>query len=172
MGYTIVIGEAQFDGCKDDAYLRVTARREAHDSAPTFDNDTMTGSGNDRSPSYTGWSQFCREVGLYGMFFGVDGRRDPYMKPDPNSHRDSPIMQDHPGFAAINEEDVLAVRHALDRHVLCHGELIPGFRAWDERDEDAPVNANECAARARLIWLVYWMEWAVENCQHPIIANS
>lgn len=172
MGYNIAIGEAVFRGCKEDCYLTVWAEGQAHDAAPTFESDPMTGNTNERSPSYTGWSNFCRDVGLYGMFFGVDGRRDPYMKADPDCHRETPIMANHPGFEVINEADVLAVKHALDQHILKHGDLTPGFRPWGERDEDAPANANECAARARLLWLHYWTDWAVRNCKWPIIANS
>jgi hypothetical protein len=171
MGYTIIIGEACFKGEKDEAYLRVWAKPEAHKDAPVFPNDPMTRNGNTRSPSYTGWSNFCRETGLYGMFFGVDGRRDPYMRGDDNCHREVPIMADHPGYAAINAADALAVKQALERHVLKHGELTPGFRNWMEKDEDAPANANECATRARLIWLNYWTDWAVRTCTHPIVAN-
>jgi hypothetical protein len=171
MGYTIIIGEACFEGDKDEAYLRVWAKGERHDTAPVFPNDPLTGNSNSRSPSYTGWSEFCRETGLYGMFFGVNGRRDPYMRSDPDCHREVPIMSDHPGYAAINAEDVLAVKQALERHVAKHGDLTPGFREWQERDEDAPANAMACATRARLLWLNYWTDWAVTHCAHPIIAN-
>lgn len=172
MGYNIAIGEAVFDGCKEDAYLTVWAKTENHDAAPVFPNDPITGNSNNRSPSYTAWADFCRKTGLYGMFFGINGRRDPYMRPDENCHRGEPIMAHHPGYAAINAEDALAVRQALDRHVSKYGELTPGFRDWMENDTDAPLNANECAERARLIWLDYWVDWAVKNCTHPVIANS
>lgn len=172
MGYDLIIGEACFRGDKDDAYLRVWAESQAHDTAPRFANDPLTENSNMRSPGYSVWTDFTRDAGLYGMFYGLNGRRDPYMKPDPNSHRNVPILADHPGFAAINEADVLAVKHALDQHVAKHGELKPGFRPWDERDEDAPANADECAQRARLIWLHYWCDWAVRHCTHPVIANS
>jgi hypothetical protein len=126
MGYTIKIGEAVLDAYKPDLYCRVWVRGEAHDAAPTFPNDEMTGNGNSRSPSYTGWSEFCREAGLYGMFFGMDGRRNPYMQGDPNCHRETPIMSNHPGFEMIGEEDVAAIKAALDAHIAKHGELTPG----------------------------------------------
>lgn len=170
MGYTLAIGEAVFEGCKEDAYLRVWARSESHKTAPTFLNDEMTKSGNTRSPSYAGWAEFCRSTGLYGMFFGVDGSRP--LQADPNGHRDWPILADHPGYAALNDEDEMAVRHALERHVAEHGELEPGFRSWNEKEEDAPPNALACATRARLLWLHYWTKWAVENCEHPVLVNS
>jgi len=160
---------ATFEGCKEDAYLRVWAKPEAHESAPVFPNDEMTGNSNSRSPSYCGWAGFCRDTGLYGMFFGVEGSRP--LEADPNGHRDWPILADHPGFAAINEQDELAVRHALERHIAAHGELAPGFRPWDESEEDAPTNSLAAAQRARLLWLHYWVKWAVENCERPVMVN-
>lgn len=172
MGYDLIVGEACFRGDKDEAYLRVWAEPQAHDAAPVFPNDPMTGNGNLRSPGYSAWTDFCRDVGLYGMFYGKDGQRNPYMHPDPNCHRETPILSDHPGFQAINEADVLAIKHALDQHIAKHGKLVPGFRDWHEKDEDAPPNAMECAQRARLIWLHYWCDWAVKNCTWPVIANS
>ena len=172
MGYNLIIGEACFEGDKEEAYLRVWAEPQAHDGAPVFANDPMTGNSNGRSPSYSTWADLCREVGLYGMFYGENGRRDPYMKGDPDCHRETPILAEHPGYAAINAQDVLTIKHALDQHIAKHGDLTPGFRDWNEKDEDAPANAVECAQRARLIWLHYWCAWAVENCKWPIIANS
>lgn len=172
MGYNIAIGEAIFEGNKDDLYLRVWAEPQAHDEAPAFENDPLTGNGNSRSPGYSVWTDLCRDTGLYGMFYGTNGRRVPYMEGDPNCHREMPILAEHPGYAVINEADVMAIKHALDQHVLKHGELTPGFRDWQERDEDAPANAGECATRARLIWLHYWCDWAVRNCKWPVIANS
>ena len=171
MGYDITIGDARFHGSKEDAYMTVWAKPEAHEDAPLFPNDPLTGKSNQRSPSYSTWADFCRETGLYGMFFGINGRRDPYMKPDENCHRDTPIMADHPGYAAINERDVEAIKAALDQHVSKYGDLVPGFRGFLEKDEDTPADANDCATRARLIWLHYWTDWAVKNCEWPVIAN-
>lgn len=172
MGYNLAIGEAIFQGNPDHCYLTVWAERQAHDAAPTFENDPLTGNTNERSPSYSAWTEFCRDVGLYGMFYGVDGRRDPYMRGDPDCHRETPILSNHPGYEMIGEADVLAIKHALDQHIIKHGDLVPGFRPWDERDEDAPANALQCAQRARLLWIHYWADWAVRNCKWPIIANS
>lgn len=171
MGYDLAIGQACFAGSSEDAYMYVWAEGQQHEDAPTFANDPLTGNTNMRSPSYLGWSEFCRETGLYGMFFGLDGRPNPYMAGDPDCHRETPIMAEHPGFAVINSADVDAIKHALDEHIAKHGELTPGFRDWMEREEDAPANARDCATRARLIWLHYWCDWAVKNCEWPIIAN-
>lgn len=171
MGYDIAIGEACFQGDRDEAYMTVWVEGQDHGAAPSFENDPMTGKSNSRSPCYTVWADFCRAVGLYGPFFGLNGRRLPYMEGDPDCHREVPIMADHPGYAAINDADVLAIKQALDRHIAAHGDLTPGFRPWDEKDEDRPADAIHCATRARLIWLHYWTDWAVKNCKWPVIAN-
>lgn len=172
MGYNIEIGEAQLKGYKEDLYLEVGVKAEVHDDAPSFANDPLTGKGNSRSPSYTVWAEMCRETGLYPMFYGLNGRRNPYMEPDPDCHRETPILANHPGFVMIGQEDVDVIKSALDRHIDEHGELEAGFRPFMESDEEAPKNAGECATRARLIWLHYWCDWAVKNCDWPIIANT
>ncbi len=172
MGYNIAIGEAIFQGDRDECYLTVWAEGQAHEDAPVFENDPLTGNTNERSPSYSTWTDLCRQTGLYGMFYGVDGRRDPFMRGDPDCHRETPILAEHPGFCVIGEADVAAIKHALDQHIIKHGDLTPGFRSWEEREEDAPENATECAQRARLLWLHYWSDWAVRNCKWPVIANS
>lgn len=172
MGYTIDIGEAVLTGSKEDLYLRVGVEPRDHDDAPSFENDPLTGKGNSRSPSYSVWTDMCRETGLYPMFYGLNGRRNPYMEPDPDCHRETPILAEHPGFVLIGERDVEEIKAALDRHIAAHGELVPGFRPWLEADDKAPANADACATRARLIWLHYWADWAVKNCKWPIIANA
>lgn len=171
MGYDIAIGEAEFIGDTSEWYMRVWAKREAHDTAPTFANDPMTGNTNCRSPGYSVWTNFCRSTGLYGAFYGMNGQRVPYMEGDPDCYREVPILADHPGYAPINQQDADAFRAALDRHIAKHGYLEAGFRRWDEPDDEAPPDAEICAERARLLWLVYWTEWAVKNCTWPVIAN-
>ena len=37
--------------------------------------------------------------------------------------------------------------------------------------DDCACNGYECH-RIRLEWLAWWTRWAVENCKHPVLANS
>lgn len=168
MGYSLIIGEAMFDGDKTDLYMHVWAEVTQHKDFPRFENDATDG--NWRDPGYSVWSEFCRDVGLFSMFYGLNGRRNPYMEGDPACHREIPILADHPGYAVIGPEDVSAIRVALDKHVEKHGILKPGFRPWNETK--SPPNAEACANRARLLWLYYWCDWAVTNCEWPVIANT
>lgn len=57
----------------------------------------------------------------------------------------------HPGCVGLTKEDVEIVADALKDYV--------------PKDED-DWNKN------RLIWLDYWVRWAVENCETPAIENS
>jgi hypothetical protein len=172
MAYNITIGEAQFEDMSygDSAGLRVEARRESHDNAPTFANDDMTGSGNCRSPSYSVWTNFCRDTGIYDLFYGNDRSARYYESEVPGMHREQPILADHPGFAAINEHDVAYVKRALDAYRLKHPNAQPGFDDWETREGEGVTMQD--ANMARLIWLHYWMDWAVKNCERPIVENT
>ncbi len=171
MGYTITIGEAVLEDMTydDDPGLKVSARGEALDEAPEFENDGMTGNTNSRSPSYTAWSDFCRETGLYNLFFGGGwSREDRGYLPCENLHRESPLMAEHPGFRAINKIDADIVSASLAAYRAAHPNATPGFDTW----AGTPGFPMENATLARLIWLEFWMRWAVENCTHPIIENT
>lgn len=59
------------------------------------------------------------------------------------------IGEDHPGNRVITEELYQTVKHSLDTV-----------------DFKNPHNLN------RAIWLEYWMRWALDNCDNPIITNG
>ena len=153
MGYTFVIGNAvpHFD---QEDFPHLTARwhveRITNPSAPEFLNDTLTGKSNSRSPSYSGWADFCRSVGLYDFFFDSGGH----------------LKAGHPGCIGITEGDWQIVRAALDKRRAA-ATLPPGF----EKDYlyDGPDNYDYHLAR--LIWLEWWMRWALDNCETPAIEN-
>lgn len=57
----------------------------------------------------------------------------------------------HPGCVGLTAEDVEIVSNALTNYV-------------PQGEEDWNYN--------RLVWLEYWVRWAVENCETPAIENS
>lgn len=143
MGYDIVIGE------------RVRAGRDAKECgrefevervelahAPCFDLDDLTGHSNHRAPSYTVWGQFADEVGLHDFFFGTSG-----------------VMRDHPGVELLAEAHLKTVRKAVERWGRSH-QLPPG---WGQGQDPQ---------KARLIWLEWWIDWALRTCKVPAIENS
>lgn len=116
-----------------------------HDSAPAFPGDDDCHHVNERAPSYSAWTDFANSSGLHGLFF----------------HPDHGLMANHPGIVAITPAHVEAIRKAL-RHRLSAGGpgQSPGF--GDGLDYTA----------ARLLWLDYWMRWALENCERPALRNT
>lgn len=174
MGYNIDIGEATFEDMSygTEASLKVDVGHVALAEAPTFENDPMTGNGNSRSPGYGAWKEFCEATGIFELFYGGGWDRE-YRGYKPCSeafHRERPLLAEHPGFKAINQHDVDYVADALKRYRAKYPNANPGFDTWDTKEGDSrPI---EDAQMARLIWLHFWMDWAVKNCKHPIVANS
>lgn len=171
MGYTLTIGEAIVHPPEWEDYsggetidCRIEAKGEARDDAPTFANDSLTANTNERSPSYTVWSNFCEAVGLYKLFYGKD-KSDGYRSYDG-------LLAHHPGAALLGPEQALDVRQALERYRLAHPEANPGFEAWELDKNPDPTPENVDPTLARLIWLDYWVTWAVENCEHAILENT
>lgn len=154
MGYTFTIGNAvpQFD-TSDFPHLsaQFIVEGAAHEHAPVFPNDTLTANTNMRSPSYSVWEDFCRATGLYDLFFNESGN----------------LIAGHPGCIGITREDADRVTAAL-RHYRTHATLPPGFeKEWGYKGEP-----NYDGHLARLIWLEYWMQWAVDHCEIPAIQNT
>jgi len=148
MSYDIYIGEATFripekSEIKDYNQIKVTVNSVYLDEAPVFDDDGMTSNGNSRHPGYSQWANFVDKVGLNDLFFGDGG-----------------LMSDHPGCSYITKEHVEQVKAALEKYKERFPDAKPGFLG------------NQDALLARLIWLEWWMGWAVKNCKVPAIFNS
>lgn len=153
MGYNITVGNAVPEHSKEyfpDLSARWIVEGATSDAAPTFPGDEMTGNGNERSPSYSTWADFARTVGLYEFFYDERGH----------------LHAGHPGCIGITKEDADLVTAALNRY-RAQSTLPPGFNSWDY---EGPATFD--GHLARLIWLEWWMRWAVENCETPAIQNT
>ncbi len=154
MGYTFNIGNAVPEFDKEyfpELYAKWAVEGKTLKKAPKFINDEMTGQSNSRSPSYTTWSDFCKTVGLYDFFYNPQGH----------------LHAGHPGCIGIEQKDADLVTAALR---LYEKKAIhpPGFSGWEgPKEGDPEVDAH----LARLIWLEFWMQWAVKNCETPAIEN-
>jgi hypothetical protein len=162
MGYTITIGNAKPEFSKDDGelYARWTVDGQALPNAPVFPHDEMTGNGNSRSPSYSVWAEFCRMTGIYELFL----------------EKYEGLMDSHPGCKMLRPEHLLIVQAALTKwqHTAT---LPPGFEGYPEHDKETgewvtPDAGKYDATLARLMWLEFWMRWALENCETPAIENT
>lgn len=163
MSYSIHIGNAKPEFSKEDGLLMAgwSVERVAHADAPTFPNDDMTGNGNGRHPSYSGWVEFCDKAGLKGLFFDADDG----------------LMREHPGCFPITDKHLLVVRGALAR-ARALATKPPGFDGYGRFDKETKQWSESTDVGkydpilARLIWLEYWMAWAIANCETPALENT
>jgi hypothetical protein len=162
MSYSIYIGAGKPE--YDTEYCQLSAGwvvdGVSHEEAPEFPNDPMTGKGNSRHPSYCGWSDFCREAGLYDLFFD----------------KEFGLMSSHPGCEMIQEHHVAEVKKALSRWKgsATKPPGFSGFGVFNKEKEcwETPDKDKYDHILARLIWLDYWMTWALETCEVPAIQNT
>jgi hypothetical protein len=168
MSYDIYIGEAALDvpSAEDrneswGNYLNVSVAPLTLPEAPSFPGDGP-GHENHRHPGYGQWSEFLQRVGLYELFF----------------ESDSGLMRRHPGASLLRQSDADAIRAALDRWRSIHPGTVPGWcecvgcRPYRRPEAEAPPHdANLDPNLARLIWLDWWVGWALANCKVPAIRN-
>lgn len=164
MGYIITIGEAYINDDRD-GHVRILAHVETNPNAPS--HCPYTGIGNQRSPSYGQWSEFCRDAGIETLFYGKGWSQIErgYLPCPDDFHRETPLFADHPGASRILPEDLEYIRQARIKREHSNGGRKPGFISTP--DDDQTVDST----LARLLWLEFWMNWALLNCKIPIIEN-
>src|SRR5439155_19741432 len=122
--------------------------------APTFPNDKMTGNSNNRHPSYSGWSHFCDVTGLSDLFFD----------------RETGLMREHAGLQPLKPEHALVIDQALRKWREAHPCTVPGFEDWNPLDRTYTETGVD-PILARLMWLDWWVKWALKNCEMPAMRN-
>lgn len=171
MGYDIYIGQAVIDEeCVDEDSPRLTVRVIGVElpDAPAFPNDPLSEHRNSRSPSYTGWSNFLQAAGLSELFM----------------NNDNGLMCEHPGCCKLFESHYTRIHGALEAWRQRHSDAVPRFSSveWGgfimRRDghgavavEPSDEATEEDSILARLIWLDWWVRWALDNCTLPAIYN-
>lgn len=154
MSYDIYIGEAQIDDDRDGYEMRIVVKAFDHPEAPSFPNDELTGKGNHRHPGYSAWSDFTKDAGLHDLFF----------------EEDTGLMSRHPGAFRLTNEHHQQVAAALDKWTTEHPDTTPGFMDYDYRKHET-IGPSYDYMKARLVWLEWWMRWALANCETPTIYN-
>jgi len=167
MSFNIHIGEAVVDKHyaeeEADEYgteLKVAVHSLELEGAPVFRGDSMTGNSNSRYPGYLQWDEAVRAMTLHDLFF----------------KKDTGIMSQHPGCFLLTKKHANKIRRALNFYKVNHPDAKPG---WCDCDECAkPIKGDGLphedldGVLARLIWLDFWVHWALENCKIPAIYNS
>jgi hypothetical protein len=79
------------------------------------------------------------------------------------------LLRPHPGTKLLTSLHRDSIKEARKRWEENHPNAIPGF--WKD-DEPTEQEKDYDAILARLIWLDYWVSFAVENCEFPCLQNS
>lgn len=159
MSFDIYIGKAVIRS-RDDGELVVRVEENELPDAPSFPGDEMTGISNGRHPGYAGWDLFLVDAGLKDLFFDEE----------------SGLMREHPGTFKLEEKHLQTVREAKTRWQEKHPNAHPGWCICPRKEcmpwmsRDVPHQEFD-GTLARLIWLEWWMDWALKNCNHPAIHN-
>ena len=146
MSYDIYIGEATLELFEGDveypAEIHIRVARTTQPGAPQFEGDEMTGDGNSRHPGYSQWHGFCRAAGLEDLFYD----------------KEQGFIREHPGTFALEQRHLDVVTKAREEWEKGHFDP-PGF-----------VEGKDYIL-ARILWLEWWMRWALDNCKYPAIHN-
>lgn len=163
MGYTLTIGNAvpqppdPRDG--DEGMFGWTVENLILPEAPAPDND-MNKHANYCWPSYSVWADFAQAVDLYALFFD----------------KDFGLIRRHPGIVPLLPHHRTEVAEALAAFRAAHPTAVPRFA--DPKPDGHPFDVVENpmngpnAILARLVWLDWWIGWALDNCEHPAFENS
>ena len=170
MGYTLRIGELVVEYVQDEEYpeISLTAKGFYHDDAPSFGEPTDGES--QRWPSYSTWSDFTKDAGLYAMFFGTEFGSKQLV-------RDDALLRNHPGCVPLTEAHRRDVNTALAAWKIKYPNATPTFGKSAPEGEDSMFwvdesNPDENGKMTRLIWLHYWVNWALDNCKQPVFQNT
>ena len=142
MGYSLIIGEKKIE--TEDGFTRVWAEDARHDSAPAFGDPTDYT--NERWPSYSTWNDFCRNTGLYDLFY---------------THEKA-LIYEHPGWQPLTLHHQAVINAAYKKYKRDHPTAQTHMMPYNT------TNGYLC----RLEWLKYWVDWALENCKNPVFCNS
>ena len=159
MGYSLIIGNANVVMFPEEGTISFNINLESNEDSPSVCG--YTGKSNHRMPSYSGWSDFCKNADIEELFFGKRGWRPEMRSYDycsPDFHREYPLLYKHPGTFLLTKGDVEYLTLKRAAYERKHGV------SFEDRKKDIDYD--------RLLWLEFWVKWAVENCQFPAIQNS
>lgn len=156
MGYNLCIGELEVEYTQEGNYCGIGVKTYHHDNAPAFGEPTDKTS--QRWPGYIVWQDFCEFVGLEDVFY----------------NEEYGILRNHPGAVPLTEEHRDAVNKAYEDFIVKYPNTIPGFgnNVRYSAFGDFADHPRENCHFARLLWLKYWVNWCLDNCERPIFYNN
>lgn len=174
MGYSLAIGEAELD----EEGTGINVPTVTLDNAPAHGDPTDHT--NERWPSYSVWSDFCKSFGLMDVMFNE--RNGGVGCVEVNGEFYSPLIERHPGVSRITQWHVDYVERAVNEYRQKHPDHIAQYpppkpdakpifgEMYREEDlvDDPRFDAHLCRAE----WLLFWLKWALANCNRPVFKNT
>lgn len=156
MTITITIGEK----CWHDEIDGWSVDRTHHPGAPVFNNDEATEPlANWRYINIPVWHSMAEECGITAWL----------------SDRQTGLLAESQTDVVrpLSEDDFGIVNNAY----LLRSAFREGKPGWDaEFDEEelgqVPLNTRHDEYLARLMWLRFWIRWALDNCEEPSVVVS
>ena len=143
-----------------DAFLMLS---DGHVETAIYDKKDEPGS-NDVEITYTNNAMWTRLAGIHSYMlghprsrFGKPETRDKSMEEAGN---EKGLVEQHPGVCAINQADADFITDKLTEFRAMNPDVAEGLA--DDKSQTLKL----------LVWLEFWMRWAVENCEYPAIGNS
>lgn len=174
MGYTIKIGNAELESEWDKEEGGSACWDVPVVSNPDAPMCEFTEQRNERWPSYSGWADFARTTGLYEWCFNyARGSDSPRIEGQPEGK-----MSRHPGCMPLTQADLLLVQNRLVEFRAKNPDRIPGGCPCPKCEgflgtrEGPPHDPRMSVNLDRLIWLEWWIRWALANCERPAISNG
>lgn len=151
MGYWFYIGEAEVSV---DMEEREADMRVKEIELPESHKNSNDDHSNSIGPSYSTWADFCRQTGLLAVFYAGSHPDYPkeWIRPDGESGYG--IITSHPGIVALTQNHLKEFQSAQKRY---------GGTPGDRSDDDYTGK--------RLDYLVWWTDWALNNCKYPSFYN-
>jgi hypothetical protein len=157
MGYSLTIGDKK-PGRVKDGEDRVEPLSST--DCPDFVDSEQE---SQRLPSYSGWRDFCDEVGLTDLFY-------------------KKVLKSHPGVYKLTKKDldhclaakVLFLKKHPNAKTITFDQFPASFKnlGLSEREEQLDSISKENWTLNRLEWLCFWIDYALKNCKNPTLWNS
>ncbi len=150
MGFTFIIGNIK------NGSVEVVESEHA----PTFPGERNVGA-NIRMPSYGSWSTFCDATGLRQVFYPPRVPMTVLLNFIRCWFQCEWLIARHPGVTRLTAQHARAITDAKTRYMQEHPQVQARYDASLEEEH-----------LAQLLWLEWWIQWALEHCQRPGISNS
>lgn len=160
MGYSFTIGDLkkvvekyEEDGVIEE-YENWSAETIELENAPAFGEPTDRT--NERWPSYSAWSEFAEFTNIYDLIYSDTGH----------------LIGSHPGYLELTDDFQKNLKKRKKEFEEKYPKVEATYGNKTSIFEADPNNPPENYFYCRLVWLDFWVDYALENCETPAIVNT